>query len=286
VALASWRQDLQEGEAVDVEHDNPRVRRLCISVDVENYSRWDAQDQKFAQDSLAELLDETCRDARIDRSTWSRQPAGDGELAMLPPGVDEGSVIGRFVRNLTVHLYRHNRRLNQHAAIRLRVAMHFGMTEVAGLGFAGQAPVHVARLRDCPQLRQVMKEHPDVDFALIISQQLYEDHVGHEYPDFQIGDFRPVRVEIPDKGFEAKAWVYLPPATLPRPLATATPEPKAPGTAEPSRRQPANGAEPGHSNPQHGAGGLQLSADRLEIGQLAMRDIVNSRRPHPHRGPA
>ncbi|HEY6795874.1 MAG TPA: hypothetical protein VI248_14435 [Kineosporiaceae bacterium] len=251
------------------DHVNPRIRRLCISVDVERYSRWDSRDQKQAQDDLAAVLDRTCQDAGIDRAAWSLQPAGDGELAVLPPGIDEGRVISGFVRHLAIQLYRHNRTLNERAATRLRVAMHVGMTEVAGLGFAGAAPVHAARLRDSAQLREVMASNPDADFAVAISQQLYDDHIGHEYPDFQVGDFRRLRVEAPENGFTADAWVYLPPPT------------RQAGTAPVAARPSASGARTGPGATATAAGppaagpGLNISATSLTIGNIAAQGDVN-----------
>jgi class 3 adenylate cyclase len=254
------------------DHVNPRIRRLCISVDVEKYSRWDSQDQKQAQDALNGILDRTCQDAGIERTAWSLQPAGDGELAVLPPAIDEARLISGFVRNLAVQLYRHNRTLNDHAAIRLRIAMHFGMTEVAGMGFAGVAPVHAARLRDSPQLREVMTANPDADFALAISQQLYDDHIGHEYPDFQVGDFRRVRVELPDKDFTADAWIYLPPPTRragASPLPTVPPQATAATSRDEACPAPAAPDDPG------AAAGLNISASTLTIGNIAARGDVN-----------
>jgi hypothetical protein len=187
-----------------------RSRRLCVSVDVERYSRWSPQDQKLAQDDLAKVLEMACNDAGLDRSTWERHPGGDGELAVLPRDVDEFAVVNHFVRFFGTHLHRHNRRLNEGARIRVRIAVHTGMVEPAGLGFAGQAPVTVTRLRDCPQVRNLMREHPSADFALVISQQLYEDHVEDAGPEMSRNTFQYIRVQYPEKHYAADAWVYLP----------------------------------------------------------------------------
>ena len=245
--------------------DSPRVRRLCISVDLERYSRWSSAEQGTAQRGLDTVLDQISLNTQPPRSSWTRQPAGDGELAVLPPGVDEGAVISDFVRGLNAGLYRHNRPLNEHARLRLRVAVHAGMTQVSELGFVGQAPVFVARLRDCAQVRQVLSENPDADFAVVISQPLYDDHVGHEYPDFNAGSFRRIRVDMPEKDFVADAWVHVP--LSPAPRMDAPPATKTARTGQ----APTDATEPSAShNP--GSSGVYVSGGTLTADVVAGRD--------------
>lgn len=246
------------------DHDSPRIRRLCISVDVERYSRWGLADQSAAQNGLDAVLDEACATAGLERATWSRQDAGDGELAVLPPGIDEQRTINAFVRELRGSLYRYNRRLNDDARLRVRVAMHVGMTQVAGLGFAGPAPVVAARLRDAAAVRRAMAEHPDADFVLVISQPLYEDHVGNDHPDLSADMFTRIRVDDPAKDFVADAWVHVPATTS----AAPTPPTPAPAAAHRADRPPARDQR---------SGGVYVSGGHVTARDIAGRDL--DRRP-------
>jgi hypothetical protein len=247
--------------------DAPRVRRLCISVDIERYSRWDAEDQHLAQTGLNVVLDGVARRCDPPRSSWTRQPTGDGELAVLPPGIDEGQIISDFVRELAAALYRHNRRLSEDARIRLRVGMHAGMTRVSDLGFAGRATVLVARLRDCPQVREILTRHRAAPFAVVISQQLYDDHIGHDYPDFNASSFRRIRAEIPEKSFAADAWVYL--SAWPDEPPDAAGEPPIP--RRPDGDAPTDGRRSTYVDQR--SGGVYVSGGRLKATNVAGGDL-------------
>lgn len=196
-------------------NDSPRVRRLCVSVALERNPHWTSQEQAAAQLGLDDALDQVGGRGQPPRAAWTRTPTGDGVLAVMPPGIDEGEVISTFVRGMNLYLCRYNRPLDEHTRLRLRVAVHAGMTQVNESGFVGPGPVFAARLRDCAQVRQVMADHPRCDFAVVISQQLYDDHVGHEYPDFDAGSFRRIRLAEPENPV-ADVWVHRPLPLAPR----------------------------------------------------------------------
>jgi hypothetical protein len=39
---------------------------------------------------------------------------------------------------------------------------------------------------------------------------LYDDVVSHSYEDLDAEDFAPISIDMPDKGFQAHAWLYVP----------------------------------------------------------------------------
>jgi hypothetical protein len=108
--------------------------------------------------------------------------------------------------------------LGADARLRLRVALHQGITHLAENGFGGSAVVVVCRLLNAPELKGALKDNPSVDLVLIVSEQLYRDIVEHNYRDLRAETFRKVHVRDRAKGFETDAWIHVPtaaPARLP-----------------------------------------------------------------------
>jgi hypothetical protein len=165
----------------------PGVRRLIVAVDLVGSSRHDHLRQLNAQRRLVEIMQEACAEAGVDRDDCLRQPQGDGELLLLPPGLDEGRVVPGLVRELVVAVREENRDLGEEARLRLRVAVHQGIVHEGANGFVSRAVVRTCRLVDSPPLRLAMTNLPACELALAVSDQL----------------------EMPEKGFSADAWVYL-----------------------------------------------------------------------------
>jgi hypothetical protein len=188
----------------------PGIRRLCIAVDLERYSRRSDPGQLHAQRELLWVLESACQRAGLDRQDWDTQPQGDGEVALLPPGVDETRVIPDLIHELKIALRQRNRHLNAKARLRLRVAVHQGITHRSANGYSGTAIVMVCRLLNAQALREVLEHHPADDFALIVSDNLYDDLIRHEYRDLQMASFRKVTVRHQGKGFAAPAWIHVP----------------------------------------------------------------------------
>src|SRR4051794_1006988 len=60
------------------------VYRLILAIDVERYSRLDAQLQLDTQTKLRGVLDACVIGMGLDPDDWHRQVSGDGELMVLP----------------------------------------------------------------------------------------------------------------------------------------------------------------------------------------------------------
>lgn len=185
------------------------VRRLCVAVDLERYSRRDNPGQQAAQAGMVRVLREAGERAALERAHWATQQQGDGELALLPPGVDEARVIALLVRELRAGLFQYNRHANASARLRMRVAIHQGITYVAENGFAGDAVNVVCRLRDAPPAKTALERYRKADLVLIVSQTIYEDVIAHDVYDLRSEEFSRVHVELQDKGFNAPAWIYV-----------------------------------------------------------------------------
>lgn len=188
---------------------HPRsYRRLCLAADVEQYSRLDTPAQSAVQADLVRVLDEAAEFSGLDRSSWARQPQGDQELAVLPEGVPESTVLGSFVRGLASRLAALNAARAAAARIRLRLAVDTGVVADAPLGHAGPATVSVARYLNAPQLKAVLAALDSAHLAVIVSDRLYQDVVRSGHRELDPGQY--VRAHIEIKEFGGYGWIHVP----------------------------------------------------------------------------
>ncbi|MGI5118587.1 hypothetical protein ACQEU5_03450 [Marinactinospora thermotolerans] len=193
-----------------MEYPTPAIRRMCLAVDAESYGDRGRRAQHDVQQWLVRIMDLVCKNADLDRSCWDVQPQGDGELALLQPGIEEARVIAYFTHELAMALYHHNAGLRDDARLRLRVAFDQGNVALGPNGYTGAAVVSVCRLRDSLPARRALRDHPDVDFALVVSDSIYTDVVYEGDYDLYERDFTPVDIDEPEKRFRARAWIHVP----------------------------------------------------------------------------
>lgn len=187
--------------------ESPPRRRLCLAVDMEQYSLLDTRAQSAVQSDLVRVLDEAAALTGLDRETWARQPQGDMEFAVLPESTPDAVVLGPFVHHLTVRLGA----LNAHSAaprIRLRLAVDTGVAMDAALGHAGPAPVAVARYVNAPQVKAVLAALTSADLAVIVSDRLYQDVVRLGQAGLESAQY--VRAHIQAKEFGGYGWIRVP----------------------------------------------------------------------------
>ncbi len=188
----------------------PGIRRVCLVVDVEGYSRHRNPGQIEIQRRLLITLRRTCADANISLARSGRQDTGDGQLIVLPPGIDEARVLPGLVNGLNEALYDANVRPAGSGRLRFRAALSQGVVHVAAAGFAGDAVINACRLLDSRVLHDALSEHQESDLALIVTDDLFTDVVAGGYPGLPPDDFRSVVVAIPEKHFRAQAWILVP----------------------------------------------------------------------------
>jgi hypothetical protein len=212
------------------------IRRLCVGVDLHKYSGRDSIGQHAAQRRLREVLDDAAEKAGLPQGDIERLNTGDGEIALFPPEIDEPEVIADLIRQTRVELFQVNRDLSDSARLRLRMALHHGLTYKAEVGYAGDAINHLARLLDAPPLKVAMKNHDNTDLGLIVADALFQEVIKHNPADLRAADFERVEVGLPDKGFSAVGWMSLPDR---RPPAA----PAAPGATRPDPHEPEQGSD-------------------------------------------
>lgn len=183
---------------------------MLVAVDMERYSGRDNVLQYRAQLAFQKIMTEACDELGFDRTDWRIQQGGDGELAILPRGTSERAVVTRLTPTVDRLLREHNRGLAPEAQIRLRIGLHEGLVHLDGSnGYPGEAIVTVCRLTDSPQLKAALRRFPRAAVALIVSGRIYQDIVRH-YQDLRLEHFQRVSAKVPEKDFEAVAWIYVP----------------------------------------------------------------------------
>ncbi|QLQ40482.1 hypothetical protein [Micromonospora robiginosa] len=177
---------------------------------MESYSGRDNVLQYRAQMAFQKIMKHACEELGFDRVNWLIQQGGDGELAILPPGTSERAVVTRLTPVVDRLLREYNRGLAPEARVRLRIGIHEGLVHLDGAnGYPGDAVVTVCRLIDSPQLKAALRRFAGAAVALILSDRIHQDIVRH-YQDLRPEHFQRVAVHLPEKNFEAVAWIYVP----------------------------------------------------------------------------
>ncbi len=194
----------------------PRVQvpqstvRLCLAADIEGFSRFHNPEAARAQQRFLDVLVRARRHADLDEAQVELQQAGDGQFAVLPPALDESIVIPKLVDGLALYLAESNVDLNDHARLRLRVALHRGHVSWGVNGWIGDSTIAVHRLLDCSAIRSALRANPAADFALIVPDTLYRDVIAHHFGGLNPRTFDKVTARLPGKQFVEQAWIHLP----------------------------------------------------------------------------
>ena len=183
------------------------ARRLWVATDVKGYGTRTTRQQYTLQCRFLRVLETAAENSGLDRGLWECQGQGDGELAVLPPGIDEPTAVADLIRELATALEHCNEDLNEQARIRLRLALHEGPAYQGPMGFPGDSAVVVCRLRDSDELRRELTEHPDADLVVAVSEAVYDTTVKVEARGLRADRFHPVTVAIPSKRFSARSWM-------------------------------------------------------------------------------
>ncbi|MEV6976035.1 hypothetical protein [Kitasatospora sp. NPDC093806] len=188
----------------------PRLRRICLVVDIEAYSGRPYRVQQKVQERLDRSLDHACARAGVDRARCEAQDRGDGQLLLLPPDVDEAKALPGLVLGLRDALHTLNRAPGTAGRLRVRAALAQGGVQRAALGYVARSVETACRLLDCAEARAALKSTPDTDLALVVADDLFTDAFAAGAGGLPVEEFTPITVAIPAKRFEAHAWVGTP----------------------------------------------------------------------------
>jgi hypothetical protein len=188
-------------------NDNPPgIRRLCVAFDVEP----GGETERSARRQLDALLADACASCGLDRMLLNRQDTTEGEVALLPVGIDEPRAVAALVDGLLRALALVNGELAASARTRLKMAVHEGITILAAGGFAGLAVAKARRLAHSRPLRSALTGHPDADLAVMLSDQVFEDVGQFDQPGLPARQFRRVEIQnLPEEPRDV-GWIYIP----------------------------------------------------------------------------
>lgn len=183
-------------------------RHPMLSVDARGYSSGDGRRQAAYQQGLVDLMATSAEAAGLRRNDWDCQKAGDGELAILPPDEPESVLIDDFCRILAEHLADYNEDRIDGARLRLRLAIHNGVVELAANGYAGKPIVAVSRLVNADVARAVQDALPQAGLVVIVSNRVFLDTVAQGHTVTRPSRFRKAVVQV--KEYRDYAWLYVP----------------------------------------------------------------------------
>jgi hypothetical protein len=149
--------------------------RFLVAIDVEGFSKLHAAQQATVQNHLERAMAQAAMKAGLDRGRWYRQPRGDGELAVLPAGVNGLSLVADYPRKLASAVAACNQAGRDGPRMRLRLAIHHGAVAPGQFGPVGGAPVEISRLVDAETVRQHLRQRPEADIAPIVSATVYKE---------------------------------------------------------------------------------------------------------------
>ena len=185
--------------------------RLCVAADVVSYSRRSNLETEILQRDLVEVLGRARRAAGIADRAVRPQPQGDGQFTVLPVGIDESKVIPDLLHELGARLVERDTAVPDAERMRLRVALHRGLVKEADNGWVGSSAIAVHRILDSGPLRAAVKENPAACYVLGLPDVLYRDVIEHAVEPPRAGDFRAMVVDLPEKDFVERGWLYVGP---------------------------------------------------------------------------
>ncbi|NUR43580.1 MAG: hypothetical protein HOV73_26200 [Streptomyces sp.] len=180
--------------------------RMGFAVDIERYSSRTSPDKARVQERLAALVREVLGDMGYRMEETDHQDTGDGMNVFLPADAELHRALPQLLLSWQTRLVADNDRYRDR--MRLRMSTAFGPVGIAALGFAGSTIVDVSRLLNSAVLRGALTEHPDIDLAVLVSEQLYAYVVGEGYPGLDARRFQRCLVEV--KEFRQHAWLWIP----------------------------------------------------------------------------
>ncbi|PRY19724.1 hypothetical protein [Pseudosporangium ferrugineum] len=205
-------------------------------VDVEGFGKRPNPVQRQVRADLYEVVRNALTEAGLDPSRIAQEDRGDGIL-MIDPDVSVLRLAGRFVRELDDGLREKARTSAPIARIRLRVAVHQGMVEHDGEGWVGTAVNTTARLVDAPQLKAALTAGDRANLALIVSGQVFEDVIRHDYRSVDSSTFERVTIDAKELCAEP-AWIQVPGYSYPPGVTPApAPEPPPQKAEQPERKK-------------------------------------------------
>lgn len=187
----------------------PGIRRLCAAIAAEGVPAAGRRGQRSGPSRAYAALLAAWSSADLDRVLLNAHHTGDIDIAVLPAGIDEPRVIPALIGSLAGTLRGMNADQDDGARIRLRMALHEGITILTPDGFTGGAVRGACQLADSPPLRAALATEPDADLAVMLSDQVFRDVIQLSHFGLPRSQFRRAMVTGPAAGCPDTGWIYL-----------------------------------------------------------------------------
>lgn len=176
-------------------------------LDYRGYSKLSPVDQRDVQHDLAEIEREALAELGLTVATEDRQPTGDGMLSRFRADISPADLVANLPAEIGFALARRNRhRLPDHRR-QVRLAMDRGLLEDRPLGWVGDPAVDTERLVSAKVGRDVLADHPEAAFVLLLSPRLYVDAVVRAHRGLPADVFANSELSSEEKGAGLTAWV-------------------------------------------------------------------------------
>ncbi|MEV5088571.1 hypothetical protein ACWEQ5_29830 [Streptomyces griseoincarnatus] len=188
------------------------VSRTILLLDIERFSDRDDVEQAYLRRMLYDVTDRALETAGIDETLRTRADRGDSVMELIDANAPVTALLRALLTEVPVQLRALNRMASRSAQMRLRGVVAGGYVTVDDLdGWVGSDLNHACRLLDAALLRAALRERPD-DFALCVSDSVYQGVVRHDHPGVPAADFHQVTVGT--KNGPLTAWLHgpVPPA--------------------------------------------------------------------------
>jgi hypothetical protein len=200
----------------------PAFQAIMI-VDIEGFGRRTHPVQRDLRAAMYQVVRTALTDASLDPDRIHQEDRGDAIL-MIDPDAQVLKLAGRFLRSLDDALREKARMTSDEARMRLRVALHHGLSEHDGAGWISPAINKTSRLVDVPALKDALAASAEAHLAFIVSDEVYDGVIRHDYRSIDSSAFGRVVFDAKELRDEP-AWIYVPGRSYPPGLPAAADEP-------------------------------------------------------------
>jgi hypothetical protein len=162
-----------------------------MAVDVARYREHSVAELATARAKVSELLADMCDAPVVDELLLYQQRADDGDVVLLPVGIDEPRTLTLLLNWLVGALRRANAGW-QGPRVGLRVAVHEGITTLIAGVFDGPAVRKTCRLLGSGPLGTAVAHQPTANLVVLFSDRIYADlgEFGQDLPaaPVEVGD--------------------------------------------------------------------------------------------------
>ncbi|RKT17546.1 hypothetical protein BX285_1923 [Streptomyces sp. 1114.5] len=247
------------------------VHHWIVVLDIEGFSTRPNPVQRSLRQAMYEVLRDALAEAGLPDGAVATEDRGDGVLVLVQPQVSPVLLAGALVRALDDCLAEKARIFNEAHALRLRVALHQGLVSRDADGWSGDAVNWTFRLVDAAPLREVLARAGRANLAFIVSDEVYQAVVRHEYRTVDPAAYLPVGFEA-KHGIPARGWITVPGYPAPPGLDGGS----GPGTG----LGPGPAAAPAAPAPAPGSGGAPTGGVVFHAGVVHGDQVAGDKNVH------